>query len=302
MTASAVLVNPRRVTSVATLRRQLARILSASGWPDPTWIETSPTDDGAARVRAAVAAGARVVFVCGGDGTVLAGAAAVAGTEAALALLPSGTGNVLALNLGIPGALVAGIRLGIDGVRRRIDLGEVDGQAFTVAAGIGFDAQMIADAPRRAKHLLGWPAYLLAALRHLGGDAFGVTVALDDGVSFHRQVRSAVVANVGRLPGGIRLLPAAVPDDGLLDIALIAPRRLRAWAQLAGHALTGAPLREGLETFQARRVSIVATHSQPREIDGEQAPAGSTLKVGIRPGALLVCVPPSSNQGTPASG
>ena len=240
MISSAVLINPTRVSNVGVLRKSIMGALAADGWPSPMWLETSWHDPGGEAARLALAAGAQVVFVCGGDGTVRAVAAALTGTEAALAVVPSGTGNVLALNLGLPSDVVGAVRVATRGGRRLIDLGEVDGLIFTVAAGIGLDAQMLAETPRRAKHRLGWPAYAASVLRHLVEPRFPIRITLDGEITLDREVRSALVANVGRMPGGLRFLPAAVPDDGMLDVALIAPNRLLDWARLLASLITGA--------------------------------------------------------------
>jgi diacylglycerol kinase family enzyme len=220
----------------------------------------------------------------------MAAAAALAGTQTALAVIPSGTGNLLALNLRLPADVVSAVRVVTRGDRRNIDLGEADGRLFAVAAGIGLDAQILAETPRRAKHRLGWPAYAAAALRHLGEPRFPAKVSLDGGTPIEREVRSVLVANVGRLPGGINLLPEAVADDGLLDVALIAPRRLHDWARLLTSLMGRHPTGGRLETFRARRVDITTSEPQPREMDGEPLPPGELLAVRIRPNALTVCV------------
>ena len=272
-------------------------MLADEGWPEPLWLQTEREDAGESAARRAVAAGAEVLFVCGGDGTVMAAAAALAGTDTALAVIPSGTGNLLALNLRLPTDVVSAVRIATRGARRNIDLGEADGRLFAVAAGIGLDAQILAETPRRAKHRLGWPAYAASALRHLGGPRFPAKVSLDGGTPIEREVRSVLVANVGRLPGGINLLPEAVADDGLLDVALIAPRRLHDWARLLTSLIGRHPAGGRLETFRARRVDITASEPQPREMDGEPLAPGELLTVRIRPNALTVCVgrtPPTS--------
>jgi diacylglycerol kinase family enzyme len=298
---SAVLVNPGRVTNRAALRKLIEGVLADEGWPQPLWMYTERHDSGEAQARAAVAAGAGVLFVCGGDGTVRAAAAALADTGVALAVVPSGTGNVLALNLGLAMDVPGSVRIATRGGRRRIDLGEVDGRLFTVAAGIGLDAQLLADTPRLVKHRLGWPAYAAAALRHLGDPRFAARLRLDDGPPISREVRSILVANVGRFPGGINLLPSASPDDGLLDVGLIAPRRLRDWVMLLTSLIGRNPKGGLLETFRVRRVEIVTDQLHPREIDGEPLPPDLSLNVTVRPGALTVCIPRVPAQPDPRS-
>ncbi|MFZ0995056.1 MAG: diacylglycerol kinase family protein [Candidatus Dormiibacterota bacterium] len=293
MSESAVLVNASRVANPAAMRRSIVRALAEEGWSSPGWFETTPGELGEGTARRAAATGVRVLFVCGGDGTVRAAAAALAGTETAIAVIPSGTGNLLALNLGLPTDIASAVRVATRGGRRRIDLGEVDGRPFAVAAGIGLDAQILAGTPHGAKHRLGWPAYVAAAVPHLGEPRFHAEVKLDGGRTIERDVRSVLVANVGRLPGGITLLPLAVPDDGLLDVALITPGRIRDWATLLTSLVGRHPKGGRIETFRVQRVEITTATPQPREVDGESLPLGARLVVQVRPQALTVCVRPA---------
>jgi len=136
----AVVINPIRVDGVAERRRVIETILADAGWPAPGWFETTAQDPGAGQVRRAIAGGAEVVFVCGGDGTVRSSVEGIAGSDAALAVLPAGTGNLLALNFGLPKDTAEGVRMAVAGGRRRVDVGDVDGQVFAVMAGMGLDA------------------------------------------------------------------------------------------------------------------------------------------------------------------
>ncbi|HUY55204.1 MAG TPA: diacylglycerol kinase family protein [Candidatus Nanopelagicaceae bacterium] len=291
MSRSAVLVNPALVPDQAVLRQAILQALDRAGWPEPTWLSTTPEDSGESLVRAALAEGAEVIFACGGDGTVMAAAAALAGGVGVLAVLPMGTGNLLARNLGLPRGVPAGVGVAVAGARRVIDLGEAEGRIFTVAAGIGLDARVLAETSHRVKRLLGWPAYVLAGLRHLGGPSFSVTIRLDQAAPISRQVRSVMVANVGRFPGGLDLLPGALPDDGLLEVVLINPRRLLDWVALI-RSMAGRHPRGGrVETFSAAAVEVVAEPPQPREADGEPLGEGVRMSVRVRPRALVVCVP-----------
>ncbi len=291
MSRSAVLVNPARVPNQAALRRAVLQVLGQAGWPPPSWLTTTPEDPGEGPVRSAAAAGAEVIFVCGGDGTVMAAAAAVAGSGVALAVLPFGTGNLLARNLGLPSGAEAGVWSAVRGGRRVIDLGEVDGRIFTVAAGIGLDARVLAETSHRAKRVLGWAAYVIAGIRHLGGPSFAVTIRLDGGPAISRQVRSVLVANVGRFPAGLNLLPGALADDGLFEVALITPRRLLDWVRLVTSMAGRHPKGGRVETFSAAVVEVVAEVPQPRQADGEPLGDGRRMSVRVRPRALTLCVP-----------
>jgi diacylglycerol kinase family enzyme len=244
--------------------------------------------------------GAEVIFACGGDGTVAACASELAGTSAALAVVPSGTGNLLAANLGLPARPADAVAAVTARGRRRLDVGVVGDRCFTVMAGMGFDAQMLRDTPETFKARLGWPAYVIAAARHLCETPMRVTISLDHAPAFARQARTVLVANVGRLQGGLQLLPGATPDDGLLDVAVLMPPRRRSWLPLAWSLIRHRPTAPVLETFQARHVEICSDREQPRELDGDLIEPSNTLTAAVRPAALWVCVPqpPAPNATT----
>ena len=164
---SAVVVNPSKVTDLDARRREICAALADAGWPEPLWLETTPEDPGCGQTAEAVQSGAEVVFACGGDGTVMACAGTLAGTDVALAIIPSGTGNLLATNLKLPSGVVDGVRAATGGGRRRIDLGYCGKTYFTVMAGMGFDAQMIDGTSESLKRRIGWVAYVFAGVRHL---------------------------------------------------------------------------------------------------------------------------------------
>lgn len=294
-----MLINTSKITDAAALRRTITKALVDDGWSQPLWLPTTPGDRGESQAHLAVAAGVRVLFVCGGDGTIREALAALAGSSVALAVLPAGTGNVLALNLGLPGDIVGAVRVATRGRRCRIDLGEVDGRAFAVASGIGLDALVLEGTPSRAKHRWGWTAYAASALRHLGDPRFRVVLELDEAQPIAREVHSVLVANFGRFPGGINLLPGAVPDDGLLDVALITPRRLGDWLHLLVNSIGRHPKGGRLESFRVRTVKVTADRSRPREFDGDPLPPSSELNVKVLPGALTVCVPESFRRPSP---
>jgi diacylglycerol kinase family enzyme len=288
---SAVVVNPAKVTDLQGRREEICAALSDADWPEPLWLPTTREDPGRGQTRQALSAGVDVVFACGGDGTVMACASELAGTPVALAVLPSGTGNLLAANLGLPTDVAAAVAVATGGGRRRIDVGACEDHCFTVMAGMGFDAAMLDATSDRMKARLGWPAYLLAGLRHLRDRPMRLRIRLDGGPPARRRSRSVLIANVGRLQGGIDLLPDARPDDGLFDVAILSPRHLRDWLRLAGAVLRRRPLVPAMETFRAGRVEVRSDRAQPREVDGDVIEPGYRLTAVVRPAALTVCVP-----------
>lgn len=288
---SAVVVNPVKVTDLDGRRKQICEVLAEAGCPEPLWLETTPEDPGCGQTRQAIAEGVDVVFVCGGDGTVMACAGELAGTGVALAVLPSGTGNLLAANLELPGDVESGVALAIGGGRRRIDIGALENCCFTVMAGMGFDAGMLEATSDRMKATIGWPAYILGGLKRLRGRPMRLRIRLDGGPALRRRARSVLVANVGRLQGGINLLPDAEPDDGLFDVAVLSPRHLWDWVALARAVLGRRRVVPRMETFRAQRVDIVSNRPQPRELDGDVIERSTRLSAVLRPLALTVCVP-----------
>jgi undecaprenyl-diphosphatase len=290
-TRSAVVVNPARVGDLPGRRAHIIAALADAGWPAPIWLETTAEDPGGGQTRQAIDAGIDVVFAAGGDGTVTACANALAGTGVALAVLPFGTGNLLARNLGLPAHIPDAVAVATGGHRRHLDVGTVDNRCFAVMAGMGFDAEMLHDAPAGLKARVGWLAYAVAAVRHLCAPPMRVTISIDHAPPLTRQARTVLIGNVGRLQGGVRLLPGARPDDGLLDVAVLMPPRRRNWFPLAWALLRRRPTVPMMETFQATHVEIVSSRTEPRETDGDLIEPSRVLTATIRPAALWVCAP-----------
>ncbi|MFU8875817.1 diacylglycerol/lipid kinase family protein [Micromonospora sp. SL4-19] len=288
---SAVVVNPVKVADLDEFRRTVDGALAAAGWPAPAWYETTVEDPGRGQAGEAVRAGAEVVFACGGDGTVRACVTALAGTDVALAVLPQGTGNLLAANLGLANELAAGLEVAVERGRRRLDVGAVGEQSFAVMAGMGFDAQMLDATSETTKQRIGWPAYLVGAAKHLRDRPMRVAIRLDGGPSLRRRARSVLVANVGRLQGGVRLLADAEPDDGWFDVAVLTPRTLGHWLAMAWALVRRRGSVPRMEVFRARKVVITSNRAQPRQLDGDLIDPGRSLTAEIRPRALWLCVP-----------
>ncbi|MDR7325369.1 diacylglycerol kinase family enzyme [Catenuloplanes niger] len=290
---TAVVVNPVKVADLDEHKRLICEGLAIAGWPEPLWLQTTPEDPGLGQARAAVRAGAEVVFVSGGDGTVRAAITGLAGTGVAMAVLPSGTGNLLAANLGLEGHVAAAVQVVLDGGRRLIDVGEVDetGDCFAVMAGMGFDAQMLAGTSERAKKRIGWFAYLFGAARHLRDRPMRVRIRLDGNRVLDRRARTVLIGNVGRLQGGVRLLADAEPDDGQFNVAVVTARSLGQWVVLGLGVLYRWRRVPRMELYTASEVEIRSNRAQPRQLDGDLIAPAEVLRVRLRPKALVLCVP-----------
>ena len=290
---AAIIVNPAK-SDVAEVREQIDKTLTAAGWSPSLWLETTPDDPGRRMAEAAVASGVQLVVICGGDGTVMACLGALAGTDLPVAIIPVGSGNLLARNLGIPLGLDDSLATAVGGVDRRIDLGRLDDQPFAVMAGMGFDAAMMADATEDMKRAVGWPAYVASGLRHLRDPVMRIRLRIDDGPMLRRSARTVLVGNVGQLEGGLELLPDAEADDGLLDVIIVAPRTLRDWLRVAYRIVRRRKHDRHLERLRGTTISIEADRSVPRQMDGEVIAEGCRIDVRVEPGALLVRVPQST--------
>lgn len=165
-----MIFNPT-VTDEAT-RVSLRRVLDHHGHRAPVFIETTRDDPGGGQAARAVRDGATLVVVCGGDGTVRTVADALAGSGVPLAVVPCGTGNLLARNLGLPLSPAEALEAALRGTSHRLDLGHIEGDGlpathFAAMSGAGLDAAMIEHTDDRAKSAVGWPAYLLAGVSTL---------------------------------------------------------------------------------------------------------------------------------------
>lgn len=261
------------------------------GWR-ADFLVTEKAGEGVTAASGAALDGAGLVVAVGGDGTVRGCAEGLAGTGVPLAVVPHGTANLLARTLRIPGNPKAALAVALNssGVNAAIDLAVADDVPFTAMAGMGLDAAVVA--ATRLKHQIGWLAYAISGAAHLALAPTRFTISLDGGTPVEREARSVVVGNSGLLPGGFSLLPDARPDDGVLDIGVLAPHGPLGWTRLAARVLTHSGRRDGmLERFQARTVEITAAAPLPREVDGELVTAARSLTVTVRPGALTVRMP-----------
>jgi YegS/Rv2252/BmrU family lipid kinase len=285
---AAFIINRTRIHEPERFAHRCRAAASARGW-ETLLLPTTREDHGDGLAVRAAAAGARLVFAVGGDGTVRACANALAGTGVRLAIVPRGTANLAAHALGIPHRLGAALEAGFDGPDRLLDLGVADGTGFAAMTGIGLDAAVVGATRRLLKPRIGWLAYAEAGLAHLHGRPHRFTVRLDGREPLEREARSVVVGNAGFLPGGFALLPDARPDDGLLDVGILGPVSLPGWLRV-GYRVLRRSRRDDrhLERFRARRVEITADETLPRQADGEILTPRRSLTVTVRPGALIV--------------
>ena len=290
MTKVAVIAHARKVLGdgLPALRAELQRC-----GVEPIWHEVQKSKQAPRRAKQALAAGADLVFVWGGDGTVQRCIDVVAGKpEVTLAILPAGTANLLATNLGIPADLEEAVRIGLHGDRRALDVGRVNGEHFAVMAGCGLDALMIRDADRGLKDRLGRAAYLWTGAKHLRADSTRASVKIDGAPWFDGKLSCLLVGNVGSVFGGIDLFDAARPDDGRLDVGVVTAKGFVQWGRAMARVAAGPADRSPfVRTTVARTIKIALERKTPYELDGGDRPPTKTIKIKVRPGAVTVAVP-----------
>ncbi len=313
----AFVVNPTK-TGADTLRDQAFRACAARGLPEPMWFETTLEDSGTGVTLTALAQGADVVVAAGGDGTVRGVAEAVVGRRATMGIIPLGTGNLFARNLDIPlNDPAAALRTALDGAEADSDVGWIDVRRahpghgedgehiFLVIAGAGLDAEMVAGADDEMKRRLGWFAYFVAAAAHMRSKRMTATVTVDDREPVHSQMRTVLMANVGKLPGGIQLVPDASAGDGVLDVATLDARGgIVGWTELFGTVVAqGAGVKDTsalrllrasrIDHVKGKRVRIEMASPQKVQADGETLGRARTIIARVDHGALIVRVPDS---------
>lgn len=322
---AAVVYNPVKV-DLPALRASVERYEREAGWGQTRWFATTEDDPGAGMARAALEAGADVVAAAGGDGTTRIVAEVVHGSGAALALLPSGTGNLLARNMRFPlDDMDASVQTLFHGEDRAVDIGlltvereggEREDFGFLVMAGLGLDARMLVNTRPELKKKVGWLAYVDAMVRSLrDSDSMEARYNLDGAGNKSIRAHTLIVGNCGTLQAGILLLPDATITDGVFDIVAFRPNSVWGWMRIAARVMwENAILRRMRasrigQTAVGERVIARAREERPLrylrgkeivirlddpdefEIDGDPVGTVTAFRARIDEGGLTVRVP-----------
>jgi YegS/Rv2252/BmrU family lipid kinase len=282
-----VITNPAAARTKPKTVREVRDVLRRGGWHAEV-VATGGTGDARRLAAEAVAAGLDAVAVFGGDGTTMQAASSLVGTDVALALIPGGTGNLLAGNLRIPFTA---------GLSKRLDLGRLDDASgvphyFAVACGAGFDAQIMAETSSALKQRWGVGAYIATSLRlisQMRSHCYHIRV---DGVEYEANAAVVMVANCAEvLPPILRFGEGVRPDDGLLDVVVLRADGLADGVQAIWHFLRradGPGSRVG--HVRGREIHVETDAVVPVELDGD--PGGQTpFTATVVPGAIRVMVP-----------
>lgn len=221
-----LIVNPASRRGSRTVE-SVTRVFSEAGASCTTMLTTCPGD--ATQIVLEHASAYDAVFTLGGDGTAMEAVSGLANTAIPIGILPGGTGNILVRSLGIPLRPASAARALLNGVDARIDLGRLaDGRRFAIGVGVGVDATMIAAATARMKRRFGILSYLIVGTRALFRlEHFRVRVEVD-GQEHEFDAIAVLVANFGTLLHDLVTLGDGIRrDDGLLNVCVFAPKRIR---------------------------------------------------------------------------
>jgi diacylglycerol kinase (ATP) len=277
------------------LRTELAR----RGVERPLWYEVPKSKKVPKRVQEALAAGAELVIAWGGDGTVQRCIDVMAGSDAKLAVIPAGTANLFASNLGIPSDIADAVDIGLHGATRTIDVGKMKGERFGVMAGAGLDARMIRDADGTLKDRLGRLAYVWTGLKGARSSTFGAKIDVDGSPWYEGEASLVLAGNLGKLFAGVEVFEDARPDDGQLELGIVRADGLVEWARTVARAAVGTPSESPF--VQQTRASTVRAELDRKvlyELDGGERDPVKRFRIEVEPGAIAVRVPEQTENGS----
>ncbi len=284
------------------LPQQMSRLyetlsfLQANGWQAELRLTQGP-GDGKELARKAVEEGVEMVVAVGGDGTINEIIQALAGSETALGVLPTGTVNVWAREMGIPLGIVGARQVLLNGQTRRIDLGTINGRYFLLMVGIGIDGEITRAVERKPLKRLGVLGYALAALWFGPGYRGFPVVVNNRGVVVKTRALQIFVGNTQLYAGAFKFTWRARLDDGLLDLCIVRKRSLLGRVVvLSDFILRRDQRRRWVRYDQFASVSIETARPVAYQIDGDlggHTPV--TVSVAVR--ALKVLVPQKTPRG-----
>lgn len=310
-----IIVNPVNI-DVDRLRSIVAVAEKHNKWLPSVWLETTVHDPGQLVARAALEHDPTVVIVTGGDGTIRAVAEVLHSTGTPLAIVASGTGNLLARNLDLMAGIETSVRTAFTGTVRAIDVGVVElehgdrptaAHVFLVMTGVGLDAKMASETSGVMKKRIGWLAYVDPIGRSVfANKQFSMHYRVDGDQESSVRAHTVIVGNCGTLTGGIILLPDARVDDGLLDVVLLRPKGFWQWLRVASRLgiggllhrsksgrkmLRAAPDLGALRYRQAQELTVRFDKPQKIQLDGDSFGTVTAVTATVRAGALAVRVP-----------
>jgi YegS/Rv2252/BmrU family lipid kinase len=272
--------------------QELRKVLARAGHGRPLWYEVSKSSKAAKAARRIAKKGASLVFVWGGDGMVQRCIDALAGRQVTVAILPAGTANLLATNLGIPQDIAKAVRIGLRGLTRPLDVGVINGERFAVMAGTGFDALTMKQVDGKQKERLGRLAYVRSGMKAMRAKPVRMKVRVDGTTWFKGQASNVLFGNVGTIFGELKVFPEASPTDGMLEVGVVTAKSAVQWLRVFSRVAVGHLERSPfIQTTRGKKIVVELDRKIPFELDGGARRPTRRLKVRVEPAAVSVCIP-----------
>lgn len=275
-------------------RRQIPRLAKQFGW-DGKLTQTTVKRTAFAIASESIARGVKHIVVCGGDGTIREVLSAAVKKPVSIGIVPLGTGNLFARNIGISLKLDEAMETALTGVTKKIDVGKANETYFSILAGIGMDAEVMKKASRELKDKLGIGAYVISTIKSLRTRRGKYLITIDKQNPKVYRAKSIMVANMGRIQGGIQAVPKAHPQSGDLKIGILKARGISAWVSIVTNAIRGNINKSPHYTLlSGQEIKIVSLSGpKPYECDGEHFPPTNTLSISIYPKSISLFLPSS---------
>lgn len=254
------------------------------------WVETTETDPGSGQSRSAIDDGAELIIAVGGDGTVRAVAEGMVDSGVPLAVVPAGTGNLLARNLELPDTVSGALDVALQGSPITLDVGVVRGEIFTVMSGAGIDAVIMEETSGESKDRLGVLAYVVEGAKRIFDRPFSASITAEGADPRRGSWATILVGNLGRLQGGIDLFPESSPHDGRLDLVGLASDGVVDTIAAGVSVATESDDSERLVRRSGRLIEIEFDSPTMYELDGEARDEVTELKYEVKSQALMVMV------------
>ncbi|WP_022908957.1 diacylglycerol/lipid kinase family protein [Aestuariimicrobium kwangyangense] len=294
----AIVYNPTKFDDLETVQQHLTEVAADLNWPEPLWITTTEEDPGASMAQEAVDKGAELVCAMGGDGTVRHVAGVLSGTAVVLGLLPAGTGNLLARNLGLPvDDMDQCLTIALSGDDHTMDIGwatfgdSSKEEPFVIAAGIGLDADIMAETDEDLKAKVGRAAYVASGVKALAKRGFEATVTVDGTKRPATHSRMVMVCNSPSIGGGIDLAADGAIDDGEFATVMVSPKGVFGWASVVADMITGHRKGHGrVQEWAGTEVVVEVSEPTPAEVDGDSIDEVTRFEARMNAGSLVVRV------------
>jgi len=289
-----LVINPESGTIEVSTRLELySKFFETHSWPCQVF-QTSAEADTVAAIRQAVDAGIDLVVVSGGDGTISQAVTALNGTSIPLGVLPAGTGNIMARDLGIPTNAEKALEL-LAGEHRLLflDLMQVGDRCCALNVSIGLSARTMDTIEREKKKKLGFIAYLLNVFGNLAGlRLHRIRLTVDD-MQYPVRASEIMVGNTSLI--GLRRMPRHLeirPDDGAVDVIVARALTLWDWVMVVGNFVLGIKVTNPNFRIMTAHQQIRVESLLPLTVQGDGDVIGETpVELRVLPGAVQVIVP-----------